>query len=498
MVMLIRRLKVFLLVVASFFLLACPTAAVFADDACSIAGFNDPLICGTPHEDEEAELKTRVRNVLNVVYLWIGIIAVIVMVIGGIRYMTSQGEPDRIKGAKNTIMYALIGLIVTLAAFAITNFVLGALNGKTSDGGGGGGGSTVVDDDHYKVKSIKTIGDKTLEIGQNVNLKASVVPDYAKNRTLTYSSSDEKVATVDSNGNVMAKGEGSATITVTSPDGPTKTVAIKVVKPIEIEKITLSPTKITLEKGKKATIKATIEPKDAVDKTITWSSNNKKVATVDKNGKVTAKKTGEATITAKTKNGKTATVKVTVGGVADWVEKLQYHQRGKDLQDFGVNDGCGVLAMTTAIKILNNDQKLTPKEYASTVRAKVKNSTMADGVSLKWEAIRRDSPKLYGLTSDKLFEGKYGSAELASIKNHLVKGHMIVSHTRGGIFKHTNSGNSRRHKSHTIMFYKYANNKYWAKDSSRGSEASIGYMENVLQKLYGNAELNSVWWVGRK
>ena len=92
MVMLIRRLKVFLLAVASFFLLACPTAAVFADDACSIAGFNDPLICGTPHEDEEAELKTRVRNVLNVVYLWIGIIAVIVMVIGGIRYMTSSDD----------------------------------------------------------------------------------------------------------------------------------------------------------------------------------------------------------------------------------------------------------------------------------------------------------------------------------------------------------------------------------------------------------------------
>ena len=495
MVMLIRRLKVFLLAVASFFLLACPTAAVFADDACSIAGFNDPLICGTPHEDEEAELKTRVRNVLNVVYLWIGIIAVIVMVIGGIRYMTSQGEPDRIKGAKNTIMYALIGLIVTLAAFAITNFVLGALNGETSDGGGGGGGSTVVDDDHYKVKSINIIGDKTLEIGQSVNLKANVVPDYAKNRTLTYSSSDEKVATVDSNGNVMAKGEGSATITVTSPDGPTKTVAIKVIKSIEIEKITLSPTTITLEKGKKATIKATIEPKDAVDKTITWSSDNKNVATVDKNGTVTAKKTGKATITAKTK---TATAKVSVQTFPDWIEKLHYSQgdHAYDKKTFNVSQACGVISMTTAIKILNNDQKLTPNMVIARIRKEIKGSIMPGTDSPYWWALRSNTPKLYGLKSGKLFSGNLNEDIIQSMKKRLLEGQMIVAHSQKGYFLKKTGGETRYHASHTIMFYKYENDKFWAKDSYK-AEASVGYTKKDLKNLFRNGTTNSVYWVKR-
>ena len=62
-------------------------------------------------------------------YGLVGIIAVIFVVIGGFKYTTSQGDPGRVQQAKNTIMYALIGLAVTLLAFAITQFVLNALGG---------------------------------------------------------------------------------------------------------------------------------------------------------------------------------------------------------------------------------------------------------------------------------------------------------------------------------------------------------------------------------
>jgi type IV secretory pathway VirB2 component (pilin) len=72
---------------------------------------------------------TMVTNVLNFVYLITGIIAVIVIIIAGISYMTSQGQPDKTKKALSTIIYAVIGLVVVLVAAFITNFVITRLGG---------------------------------------------------------------------------------------------------------------------------------------------------------------------------------------------------------------------------------------------------------------------------------------------------------------------------------------------------------------------------------
>ena len=107
-----------------------PMAPVFAQDACEITGNSDPLVCGDRKSDEERALMERIRNILETVYLWIGIIAAVVIVIGGIFYMISIGDAAKIQRAKSAILYAVIGLIVTLAAFAITNLVINALEGK--------------------------------------------------------------------------------------------------------------------------------------------------------------------------------------------------------------------------------------------------------------------------------------------------------------------------------------------------------------------------------
>lgn len=77
----------------------------------------------------ETKLQITIGSVLTAVYGLVGIIAVVFVVIGGFKYTTSQGDPGRVQQAKNTIMYALIGLAVTLLAFAITQFVLNALGG---------------------------------------------------------------------------------------------------------------------------------------------------------------------------------------------------------------------------------------------------------------------------------------------------------------------------------------------------------------------------------
>lgn len=108
---------------------------VFADNPCDYMDKSDPnysVVCGGSNGEQSA--KETVKRILETVYLYVGIIAAIVIIIGGVFYMTSQGDPAKLKRAKDTIMYAVIGLIVTILAFAITEFVLGALgaNNDTS------------------------------------------------------------------------------------------------------------------------------------------------------------------------------------------------------------------------------------------------------------------------------------------------------------------------------------------------------------------------------
>ena len=81
------------------------------------------------------------------------------------------------------------------------------------------------------------------------------------------------------------------------------------IKPIKVD---LNKTSLTLNVGKTFTLKATISPKTAINKTLTWSTSNKNIATVSSTGKVKAIKKGTATITVNTANGKTAKCKVTV------------------------------------------------------------------------------------------------------------------------------------------------------------------------------------------
>ena len=84
----------------------------------SVADKDATGICG----DKEVA-QSYVQPILNVFYFIIGFLAVIMIVYGGIKYTSSAGDPTKTSSAKNTILYAVIGLIVALAAFAITSFV---------------------------------------------------------------------------------------------------------------------------------------------------------------------------------------------------------------------------------------------------------------------------------------------------------------------------------------------------------------------------------------
>lgn len=159
-----------------------------------------------------------------------------------------------------------------------------------------------------------------LKVGGTVSLTATVLPENATDKTVTWTSSNDGVATVDANGNVTAVALGEATITATC--GAVSAGCTVTVVPTPVESVTLSNTSLNLTEGETATLTATIAPENATDKSITWTSSDASVATVDANGKVAAVKTGKATITATSSNGKTASCEVTVTTKLILVETL--------------------------------------------------------------------------------------------------------------------------------------------------------------------------------
>ena len=155
----------------------------------------------------------------------------------------------------------------------------------------------------------------TLQVGKTQILKVTVKPTNADIKDVIWTSSDTKVATVDSKGKVKAIGKGTATITATAADGSGKNAACKVtvVKKI-VTGVTIKCKANTVKVKKTLTLTATVQPTNADIKDVTWKSSNTKVATVDSNGKVRGIKKGTVTITATAKDGsgKKDTMKVTV------------------------------------------------------------------------------------------------------------------------------------------------------------------------------------------
>ena len=171
---------------------------------------------------------------------------------------------------------------------------------------------TEIEVDPVAVEEIEL--DDTLELGVEgiYTLTPTFIPRNATNQNVTWTSSDDTVVTVDSNGKIKAISIGTAIITVTALDGGF-TDDCEVTVNLPVTNITLNETELTLEVDDTATLVATIDPDNATDKGVTWTSDDESVATVDENGNVTAIGAGNAVITVTTNNNdKTATCMVTV------------------------------------------------------------------------------------------------------------------------------------------------------------------------------------------
>lgn len=179
---------------------------------------------------------------------------------------------------------------------------------ENPDGGNAGGEQNTI-----AVSGITIDSSLSIEKGKTATLTASVTPENATNKTVTWSTSDGSVATV-TDGVVSGVKAGTATITAKAGE-KTATCAVTVVDPtsttVAVTGVTLNSTTLELEVGETGTVAATVAPENATDKTVTWSSDKTDIATVDSTGKVTAVKEGTTTITAKA-GEKTATCTVTV------------------------------------------------------------------------------------------------------------------------------------------------------------------------------------------
>lgn len=153
----------------------------------------------------------------------------------------------------------------------------------------------------------------TLGVGATQQLTPTITPSNATNKNVTYSSSANSIATVNTSGIITAVAAGSATITVTTKDGnKTATCAVTVTAPISVTGVSLNKPSTTIEAGETETLTATVTPANASNKSVTWTTSDSDVATVAE-GVVTAKGAGTATITATTVDGGfTATCSVRV------------------------------------------------------------------------------------------------------------------------------------------------------------------------------------------
>ncbi|MGD1945197.1 MAG: PKD domain-containing protein [Croceivirga sp.] len=142
----------------------------------------------------------------------------------------------------------------------------------------------------------------TIAIAETVDLIEEIAPLDATNQNVGWSTSDVNIATVDTNGVVTGVSQGEVTVTVTTEDGGfIATSTIVVVVPVT--GIVVTPSPISVELGNTVNLTANIEPSNATNQNVIWSSSDEAVAIVDANGVVTGISLGQVTITATTEDG---------------------------------------------------------------------------------------------------------------------------------------------------------------------------------------------------
>jgi ABC-type Fe3+ transport system permease subunit len=125
-----KKIKAF---VVSLLLLAVPSLAIVAsspvlaapiDDACGGLNLANPSLGACDKATADSGFKSVIKTIINVLTIAVGAVSVVMIIIGGFRYVVSNGDSNAVSGAKNTILYAVVGLVVALSAQLIVAFVI--------------------------------------------------------------------------------------------------------------------------------------------------------------------------------------------------------------------------------------------------------------------------------------------------------------------------------------------------------------------------------------
>lgn len=203
-----------------------------------------------------------------------------------------------------------------------------------------------------------------LKVGDLKNIGYSLKPNNAVSRYLTWTSSDQTVAVVD-NGVITAVGKGNCDITLSSINGKSAKIFVEVTESINVEKISFNEKSIIIKENDTYKLTPVVEPKSAIDKKLTFTSDNENVAKIesfnDTSATIRALSEGKAMISVRSNNGVVSKIKVSV--------------TGKDSKD--VSDDSGTIAVKinetiSPAKVYSDDIKVTnPANITISMRGSV-------------------------------------------------------------------------------------------------------------------------------
>jgi uncharacterized protein YjdB len=328
----------------------------------------------------------------------------------------------------------------------------------------------------------------SLYTGDTATLTATMKPADATS-TVSWSSSNTKVATVNSSGKVTAVGKGTATITAKISDEVNDVCTVTVKEAVNPEKVTLNKSSYTL-KGSSAsvTLTATVSPSNATNKTVTWSSENTSVAKVSSSGKVTPVSNGTTYITATTANGKSAKCTIKVTGMTKTITVFsQMDSRWKDVS-YGYSNkagtqkttvgvsGCGILAYVNAVYYLTG--KFI--EPATLAKWSVDNGYRVNGVGTSHGLYKAYAAK-YGNTYGFKYVNSYSTSDVTKVRSHLENGGVAII----SVYKHLMA----------LVDYDSSTDKYLVLDSYKSSDRgtySKGYRWMKASEFTGSMEVSAI------
>lgn len=219
------------------------------------------------------------------------------------------------------------------------------------------------------VTAINVVNSGDIILGETKKINYNVLPENASDKTVFWVSSDDNIVSVDDSGVMTANKTGTAQITGISKNNIrtnfTVTVRKRNIEPSSIEISNKNPA--VMNNGDKLQLSAVISPLDTTDKSITWTSSNSDVASVDQNGLVTANNAGIASITAKTVNSaiySSATIRV--NRTTTYIENGTYCLKLKNTNSY--LDHQGGVTNGTNVHLWDGDGNSNPNQKISLER----------------------------------------------------------------------------------------------------------------------------------